>query len=54
MVEIEPDAGVGVWEFVGLKTYIAALCDGPVDVVDREGLKPHVRPAAIADAVHAF
>jgi predicted nucleotidyltransferase len=54
MVEIAPDAAVGGWEFVGLKTYIASLFNGPVDVVDREGLKPFVRPAAIADAVYAF
>ena len=54
MVEIDPDAGVGVWEFVGLKAYITSLFDGPGDVVDREGLKPYVRPAAISDAVYAF
>jgi predicted nucleotidyltransferase len=38
---------------VGLKTYISSLFDGPVDVIDREALKPYVRPAA-ADAVYAF
>jgi hypothetical protein len=30
------------------------LFEGPVDVVDREGLKPYVRPAAVADAIYAF
>jgi hypothetical protein len=30
------------------------MFDGPVDVVDREGLKAHVRPSATADAVYAF
>jgi predicted nucleotidyltransferase len=28
--------------------------EAPVDVVDREGLKPYVRPAATADAIDAF
>jgi uncharacterized protein len=54
MVEIDPEAPVGVWEYASLKQYIASLFDGPVDVVNREGLKPYVRPAATADAVYAF
>ena len=54
MVEIDPNAGIGVYEYVGLKEYIASLFDGPVDVVNRDGLKPHVKPAATADAIYAF
>ncbi|MDB5481893.1 MAG: polymerase, beta domain protein region [Caulobacteraceae bacterium] len=54
LVEIEPAASVGVWQYAGLKDYIAGLFPGPVDVVSREGLKPHLRPAATADAVYAF
>lgn len=54
MVEIDPDAHLGVWGYAGLKEYIAALFDGPVDVVDRAALKPYISPAATADAVHAF
>jgi predicted nucleotidyltransferase len=54
MIEIEPDAPVGVDEYVGIKEYIASLFDGPVDVVDREGLKPYVRPVVTAEAVYAF
>ena len=54
MIEIDPDAPVGVYEYVGIKEYIGSLFEGPVDVVDREGLKPYVRPAATADAVYAF
>jgi len=54
MIEIEPDAGVGVYECVRIKEYIASLFQGPVDVVDREGLKPYIRPAVTADAVYAF
>jgi len=54
MIEIDPEAPVGVWEYAGLKSYIAGLFDGPVDVVDREGLKPYIGPAATTDAIYAF
>lgn len=54
MIEIDPEARIGVWGYVGLKEYIASLFDGPVDVVNRAGLKPYVRPAVTADAIHAF
>ena len=54
MIEIDPDAPVGVWEYAGIKAYIASLFEGRVDVVDREGLKSYVQPAATAEAIYAF
>lgn len=54
MVEIDPDAGMTVFDYVELKSYIATLFAEPVDVVNREGLKPYVGPAATTDAVYAF
>ena len=54
MIEVDPQADMSVYDYVGLKEYIASLFDGRVDVVDRNGLKPYVRPAATADAVYAF
>jgi len=54
MIEVDPEAHITVYDYVGLKEYIAGLFDGRVDVVDRNGLKPYVRPAATADAVYAF
>jgi uncharacterized protein len=54
MIEIEAEALMSVYDYVGLKDYIAGLFEGPVDVVDRDGLKPYVRPAATLDAIHAF
>jgi predicted nucleotidyltransferase len=53
MVEIEPDAPIGVFEYAELKEYIGSLFEGPVDVVSRDHLKPFVRPAT-ADAIYAF
>jgi uncharacterized protein len=54
MIEIDPNAHIGVWGYAGIKEYIASLFDEPVDVVDREALKSYVRPAATADAIYAF
>jgi predicted nucleotidyltransferase len=54
LVEIDPEAHLTVFDYAGLKDYIASLFDGPVDVVNRDGLKPYVRPAATADAIYAF
>ena len=54
MVEIDPGAHIGLWDYVGLKDYIAGLFPGSVDVVNRDGLKPYLRPAATAEAIYAF
>lgn len=54
MVEIDPEALVGVYEYVGIKEAIAGLFEGPIDVVDRDGLKPRIRAAVTADAIYAF
>jgi hypothetical protein len=54
MVEFDPAARVTVFNYAGLKNYIAGLFDGPVDVVSREGLKPYVFPAVMTDAIYAF
>ena len=54
MIAIEPGAVEDIYAYAGLKLYIAGLFEGPVDVIDREGLKSYVRPAATADALYAF
>jgi hypothetical protein len=54
MIEIDPGARIGVWDYVGIKNYIAGLFDGPVDVVKRKTLKPYVRASVVADAIDAF
>ena len=43
LVEFDPDAHVTVFDYVGVKEYIASLFLQPVDVIDREALKPHLR-----------
>lgn len=54
MIEIDPEAPIGVFDYVGLKEYIAGLFEVSVDVVSQENLKPYVRPAATTDAIYAF
>ena len=54
IVDIAPDAVEDMFAYAGLKLYIAGLFEGPVDVIDREGLKSYVRRAATADALYAF
>jgi uncharacterized protein len=54
MIEVDPAARISVYDYVALRDYIAALFDGPVDVVSRDGLKPYLKPLAVADAVYAF
>jgi hypothetical protein len=51
---LTPQFRITVFDYAGLKDYIAGLCDGRVDVVNRGGLKPYVQPAAGADAIYAF
>ena len=54
MIEFDPDARITVFDYAGVKDYITNLFDGPVDVVNRDGLKPYVKPAATTDAIYAF
>lgn len=54
MIEVDTNARMTVFDYVDLKDYIAGLFDEPVDVVNREGFKPHIRSLALADAIHAF
>jgi predicted nucleotidyltransferase len=54
LVEIDPDAPVGVFEFADLTLYLSNLFAGRADVANQAALKAHVRPAAERDAVYAF
>ena len=54
MIELDPEARLTVFDYAGLKLDIAGLFDGPVDVVNRDSLKPYVKPAATTDAIYAF
>jgi predicted nucleotidyltransferase len=54
LVEIAPDAPVGLFEYVAITQYLADLFPVRVEVADRSTLKPLVRPSAEREAVYAF
>jgi predicted nucleotidyltransferase len=54
LVDIDPAANIGVYEYVALTRFIGQLFPVPVDIANRATLQPHVRPSAERDAVYAF
>ena len=54
LIELAPDAELDAFAYAGLMRYIAGLFSGPVDVVNRDALKPHTRRPAASDAIYAF
>ncbi len=54
LLDLDPAVPIGLFAYAGLKRYIADLFSGPVDVVNREALKPPLRRPALADMVYAF
>jgi predicted nucleotidyltransferase len=54
IIDLDPDAHISVFDYVDLKAYITGLFEGPVDVVNREGLKPYIRSVAQAEIIYAF
>ncbi|HEY5105249.1 MAG TPA: nucleotidyltransferase family protein [Caulobacteraceae bacterium] len=54
LVEIDPKANIGVYEYVAITRYLGELFAGRVDVANRATLQPAVRPSAEREAVYAF
>lgn len=54
LIEIAPEAPVGLWEYVDITQYLEDLFSSSVDVANHNHLKPHVRPSAEREAVYAF
>ena len=54
MVDIDPHARIGVFEYVGIVNFIGDLFPVRVDVANHAGLKELVRPTVERDAIYAF
>jgi predicted nucleotidyltransferase len=54
MIELDPQAEIDIFTYAGLKRHVAELFDGPVDVINKDALKPSLREPVTADAVYAF
>ncbi len=53
-IELAPDTSLDIFAYVELKNFIAGLFPGPVDVVNKDALKPHLRQPATANSIYAF
>ena len=54
MVELDPEARIDLYDYVGITQYISDLFPAPVDVSDRAMLIERVRETAEQDALYAF
>src|SRR5260370_30618437 len=54
LVDLDPAIVVTIFDYAGVKDFIADMFDRPVDVVSRESLKPRLPPKATADAIYSF
>jgi uncharacterized protein len=54
LIELDPELPLDIFAYAGLKRYVAELFEQPVDVVNKEALKPYLRNPVSADAVYAF
>ena len=54
LIDLDPRAPVGVWEYVGIAQYLGDLFPVRVDVANRRALKGIARPSIESDALFAF
>jgi uncharacterized protein len=54
LIEFELGAEGSIYHYMGLKEFVAGLFDGPVEVIDRDALKPYLRAPSARDAIYAF
>jgi predicted nucleotidyltransferase len=54
LIELDPQAPVGLFEYVEITQYLADLFPVRVDVANRSSLKPLVRLSVERDALSAF
>jgi uncharacterized protein len=54
LIELDPQAPVGLFEYVGITQYLDDLFPARVDVATRSSLKPLARPSIERDALYAF
>jgi uncharacterized protein len=54
LIELDPQALVGLFEYVAITQYLADLFPVCVDIANRSSLKPLVRPSVERDALYAF
>ena len=53
LVEFEPGAPVGLFEFVRLQRFLSEILDSRVDLVTRDALRPEMRESVLQEAIDA-
>ena len=53
LVEFEPDAPIGLFEFARLRRRLSELVGREVDLVTRDAIRPEMRDEILREAVHA-
>ncbi len=54
LVELDPDASIGLYELVRLERFLKESLGRTVDIANRRTLKPRIRPNIERDLVNAF
>ena len=54
LVEWDRTLPITIYDYAGVIDYVGDLFEGAVDVVERESLKPRLRPGILSDAIYAF
>jgi len=54
LIELDPQAPIGLFEYVGITQYLADLFPFRIDIANGSSLKPLVRPSIERDALYAF
>lgn len=54
LVEFLPNAGIGLIEFSRMQIDLSELLKAKVDLVSKKGLKKHVRPNVLVDAMPIY
>jgi uncharacterized protein len=54
LIELDPQAPVGLFEYVGITQYLGDLFPVRVDIANHSSLKPLARPSIERDALYAF
>jgi len=54
LIETQPHAITDLYTYAGIKARVAELFPLPVDVINRDFLKPSIRPVAEVSIIHAF
>ena len=50
LVDFQPDAEIGLFEFARMEMELAELFGRRVDLVSKRGLRPRIRPHVLGDA----